>query len=516
MDEINSALNSEEYISEFLIEENYTVYLIDDAEKLQFAMKKLSENDKIAFDVEANYVCQNVEGIQQACLLQIACRDCVLLIDIFVLIEKVSDEVLKCFFEMFLGCDTDRIVFDIRSDLNLLQRTFNWMPEYLQRVQPTFHCVQRFAKLVSTSDKYKDIFDKVPNPSLKDIAAKWLGVDLSKDERQGNWLRRPLTKEQMNYAAKDARYTMDLYYYIQKKLSEQNLQDDMARLVITPKMVDRKKVKGKKGEKETMEEILESVEAKMKEMKEKFYNFERPENITIVIDFEFLPIAPILRQFGYKTFDQRDLENGDQFSRDEVVAALSKFMNDCIDDKTIKHCYLLTEEQQHIRFKTKVGTDDLKIINCGREETESSVICEIMYETNTIFDLSNVEKRCTKCGEEDYAIDFPADVFRVVYFHYAKQKDFFYKLKCNSPEILGKLEREKVVEIRDQIMTYRINNFCAASFNLGDEIMGHLKYQDENGDEIQEKKNYKCNTRLFEKLGDKPFIRLCLDCFEFF
>uniref|UniRef100_A0AC35GQ21 Uncharacterized protein n=1 Tax=Panagrolaimus sp. PS1159 TaxID=55785 RepID=A0AC35GQ21_9BILA len=141
-----------------------------------------------------------------------------------------------------------------------------------------------------------------------------------------------------------------------------------------------------------------------------------------------------------------------------------------------------------------------------------------MYETNTIFDLEEVEKRCTKCGEAYGVIEFPADIFRVVYIHYATQKGYFYKLKCedNSPEILGKLEHEDIVELHEQFMTYRIGETFAVTFNLGNEVMAELKYLDENGDEIEEKKKYKCNTRLFGKLGDKPFIRLCLCCFEFF
>uniref|UniRef100_A0A914Q369 3'-5' exonuclease domain-containing protein n=1 Tax=Panagrolaimus davidi TaxID=227884 RepID=A0A914Q369_9BILA len=287
-----------------------------------------------------------------ACLLQIALKESVLLIDIYTLIHNVCAEHIKIFFEMFLGCDADRIVFDFRSDLSLLRRTFNWMPEYLQRVQPKFHCVQRFVKLVGTSDTYKEIFETVPNPSLKEVAAKWLEKDLSKGERQGNnLLKRPLSKGKMICAAKNARATMDLYYFIQKKLAERNLHDDMSTLIVIPKQIDRKRIKRKNGETESMDEIYENIEAKIKEMKETLYTFEKSENITIVIDSGFLFIAPFLQQFGYKTFDQRNCENGEHFSRDEVVAALSKFMEDRIADGTITHCYLLTDEYSNIRVR---------------------------------------------------------------------------------------------------------------------------------------------------------------------
>uniref|UniRef100_A0AC35FSE8 Uncharacterized protein n=1 Tax=Panagrolaimus sp. PS1159 TaxID=55785 RepID=A0AC35FSE8_9BILA len=411
MNEFNHALTAEAHVHEFLIEGNFTVYLIDDSEKLRFAMKKLSESEKIAFGVEANY-----DGIQ-----------------------------------------------------HLLRRTFNWMPDYLQRIQPKFHCVQRFIKLVGTSDTYKEIFEAVPNPSLKEVVAKWLEKDLSKGERQGNnWLKRPLTKEKMICAAKNARATMDLYYFIQKKLAERNLHDDMSTLIVTPKQIDRKRIKRKNGEKETMKEILENVEAKIKEMKETLYTFEKSENVIIVVDSGFLFIAPFLQQFGYKTFDQRNCENGEHFSRDEVVSTLSKFMDDRIADGTITHCYLLTDEYSNIRFKNKVQIDELKIINCGIDETESSIICAIMYDTNTIFDLTEVGKQCTKCGESAYVFDFPADIFQVIFIHYAKLKQFFHKLRCedNSSKLLENLVHKKVVEIQGQKMVYHITDLCDVCFNL--------------------------------------------------
>uniref|UniRef100_A0A914YJH7 Uncharacterized protein n=1 Tax=Panagrolaimus superbus TaxID=310955 RepID=A0A914YJH7_9BILA len=159
-------------------------------------------------------------------------------------------------------------------------------------------------------------------------------------------------------------------------------------------MVDQQKIRAKNGEKESMDEIIQNVEKQIKEMREKFHNFEKPQNVTIVVDFNFLSMVPHLRRFGYKTFDQRDVEGGEHFSPEQRVKTLSAFMKDRIADGTITHCFLLTESRSNIRFSREVEIDELKFINADLDETESSIICSIMYDTNTIFDTSDVLNRC--------------------------------------------------------------------------------------------------------------------------
>uniref|UniRef100_A0A914Y5Q9 Uncharacterized protein n=1 Tax=Panagrolaimus superbus TaxID=310955 RepID=A0A914Y5Q9_9BILA len=242
----------------------------------------------------------------------------------------------------------------------------------------------------------------------------------------------------------------------------------MASLILTPKMVDKKKSRSKKGEKESMDEILQNVEKQIKEMREKFHNFEKPQNVTIVIDVNFFSIVPHLRRFGYKTFDQRDIEGGEHFSSEDRIKTLSAFMKDRIADGTITHCFLLTESHFNVLFSTEVEFDKLKIINADLDETESSIICSIMYDTNTIFDTSDVLKRCVKCGESESAVDFPADIFRFIYIKFAKNKEFFDKLKFedNSSDILARLVKEKAVEFRENKITYVINDVCSVTFDV--------------------------------------------------
>lgn len=52
-----------------------------------------------------------------------------------------------------------------------------------------------------------------------------LGVHIDKGESQSNWLARPLTQEQENYAANDVRYLLALYQAVQSELKARQLYD---------------------------------------------------------------------------------------------------------------------------------------------------------------------------------------------------------------------------------------------------------------------------------------------------
>ncbi len=55
-------------------------------------------------------------------------------------------------------------------------------------------------------------------PSLQKLLSILLGVDLPKDETRSNWLQRPLTDNQKQYAALDVAYLLEVYRTLNEKL----------------------------------------------------------------------------------------------------------------------------------------------------------------------------------------------------------------------------------------------------------------------------------------------------------
>ena len=57
-------------------------------------------------------------------------------------------------------------------------------------------------------------------PSLASLHENLLGIKLSKGDRLTDWLQRPLTDSQLEYAASDVRYLLDLYQELISRLGE--------------------------------------------------------------------------------------------------------------------------------------------------------------------------------------------------------------------------------------------------------------------------------------------------------
>lgn len=69
--------------------------------------------------------------------------------------------------------------------------------------------------------------------SLQDLVEWAVGVRLEKGETRSNWLQRPLSESQAEYAADDVRYLLDVYHKLRDQAEERGrtdwLRDEMAR-----------------------------------------------------------------------------------------------------------------------------------------------------------------------------------------------------------------------------------------------------------------------------------------------
>ena len=61
---------------------------------------------------------------------------------------------------------------------------------------------------------------RLPSYSLAGVSEHLFGVELDKRYQKSNWRRRPLTRAQLEYAAMDARMTLELYYELSRILTE--------------------------------------------------------------------------------------------------------------------------------------------------------------------------------------------------------------------------------------------------------------------------------------------------------
>ena len=63
------------------------------------------------------------------------------------------------------------------------------------------------------------------NISYKNLVSRYLDINIDKEQQTSNWLRRPLNKNQIKYAANDVIYLEQIYTKILSKLKNDNKYD---------------------------------------------------------------------------------------------------------------------------------------------------------------------------------------------------------------------------------------------------------------------------------------------------
>jgi len=91
--------------------------------------------------------------------------------------------------------------------------------------------------------------------SLASVADHLLGLALDKSFQQSDWRRRPLSREQLDYAALDAEVVLRVYQELTLRLeSEGRLADEMGRaLIVSAPAADGAEKTGKRGGKQPKE-----------------------------------------------------------------------------------------------------------------------------------------------------------------------------------------------------------------------------------------------------------------------
>ncbi len=173
-----------------------TVHFIDQPAALEHCIQDLSAQQVIAFDLEFDSH-HHAYGVT-LCLIQIATPDKCYIIDPFASID------LKQVYRVFENDQILKIVHSPGEDLRLLHRS-GCYPKNLYDTEVV-------AKLLN--------FEQT---SLAAMLQEMLGLTMSKQQQKSNWLRRPLTPEQIQYAADDVAWLHQLKDALEQKASQKEL-----------------------------------------------------------------------------------------------------------------------------------------------------------------------------------------------------------------------------------------------------------------------------------------------------
>ncbi len=129
-----------------------------------------------------------------------------------------SEENFDCFKDLLTNPSILKIFHAAHDDLVILDSLFKCLPD-------TFIDTQHAALFCGANQQM----------GLDKIALKMLGVELDKSCQGSNWLTRPLSSKQLNYAVQDVAYLEDIWAIQSKELQERSyiawLEEDMTKLL---------------------------------------------------------------------------------------------------------------------------------------------------------------------------------------------------------------------------------------------------------------------------------------------
>ena len=171
-----------------------TIYLVESEDDEEFVKEALEGEKYIGLDTEFNW--RNTY-FPELSLLQISTNSKILLIDC------LKNKKLG-FLNNILEDETKTIIMhSSRSDMTVLNTNLKI------KINNCFD-IQIAEKFIGNSE--------IKNYGF--IVAKYFGYDLDKSETNSNWLKRPLTHKQLEYAANDVNFLIPIYKKQMKKLKK--------------------------------------------------------------------------------------------------------------------------------------------------------------------------------------------------------------------------------------------------------------------------------------------------------
>ncbi len=185
-----------------------TVLYIDDVSALVAFCQRIQSSEWLAIDTE---FLREKTYYPQLCLIQIA-ND-----DVIACVDPMAIEDLSPLLDVLYQPDMTLVFHAAKQDLELLLMLRGELP---QRIFDS----QLAASVLGLGDQI----------GYGNLVKTCLDVDLDKAHSRTDWTQRPLSDDQLDYAADDVRYLRSLYHHMTAQLDELNrrswLDDDFAAL----------------------------------------------------------------------------------------------------------------------------------------------------------------------------------------------------------------------------------------------------------------------------------------------
>ena len=171
------------------------LYYLNNAEGLDFLDEELSKTNILGLDTEFDW---RTTYFPKLSLIQITANSKLFLIDC---LDVDASKILKKYLENNFYL---KVFHSVRSDATVLSKCLNINTLNVFDIQVA-------DRLLQNSDVR----------SYGKIVKSFLGIELKKSETNSNWLKRPLSDNQIQYAFEDVDFLLEIYSSQKKKLKKQ-------------------------------------------------------------------------------------------------------------------------------------------------------------------------------------------------------------------------------------------------------------------------------------------------------
>ncbi len=175
------------------------IELIETPEQLDDCVRRLQNAPRLAIDLEFDK--NRFRYGFQLCLMQVAAGD-----DCFVIDPLADGMDMKRLFPVLENESSEKVVFAFGEDIRLLH-TLGCFPKGLYDIRTATSLLN------------------YPPASLTNLLDEILGVQVAKSAQNSNWFLRPLTEQQIEYAADDVRHLSALKDRVEQAAKEKGIQD---------------------------------------------------------------------------------------------------------------------------------------------------------------------------------------------------------------------------------------------------------------------------------------------------
>jgi ribonuclease D len=227
-------------------------------------------------------------------------------------------------FKALLGSDSVvTVMHSCSEDLNLLQHMLQVVPAQL-------FDTQRAAAFLGHGY----------STSYQALVEALLGIEIPKDETRSNWLQRPLSAEQISYAALDVAHLAQMHDQLTRELSERNMlswfEADCAQML--------------EGVNDESDESLWSIAYKS-------------HGSAWKLDAYQLPVLQKLCHWRETTARQRDKPKSWIIKDQEIVALATALGDQLKDEQQISEQTIIDAQAMHVKVASRHATSIARFLN---------------------------------------------------------------------------------------------------------------------------------------------------------